>query len=199
MSRFCEHCGGLLPTVARRDARFCRGACRVAAHRAGGLPRELTSLPRWVRHSATKVPLTTGGRTASATDPGTWSDYAAARRSRAGYGIGFVLAGDGILCLDLDHSLNTSGEPLPDVARLLATIPPTYIEVSPSGTGLHVWGRGHLAHGRRTRVRGVQVEAYGTGRYITVTGRRLGSAPTILADLTATLHHLLDRAEPQRA
>jgi hypothetical protein len=29
----CEHCGGTF-TPRRRDARFCSGRCRVAAHRA---------------------------------------------------------------------------------------------------------------------------------------------------------------------
>lgn len=85
--------------------------------------------------------------------------------------MGFVLAGDGIVCLDLDHCI-VDGQPTEPAARLLARLPDTYIEISPSGTGLHVWGYGTLARGRRTVVEGQALEAYGTGRFITVTGRR---------------------------
>jgi hypothetical protein len=31
--RRCERCGEPLPALARRDQRFCKAACRVAAHR----------------------------------------------------------------------------------------------------------------------------------------------------------------------
>jgi hypothetical protein len=33
----CAHCGEPF-TPARSDARYCSGRCRVAAHRAGGIP-----------------------------------------------------------------------------------------------------------------------------------------------------------------
>lgn len=146
-----------------RIPRFCSTRCRVAAHRAGRtLPRELTERARWVRYAA-KRPVTLDGRPASSTDPSTWSSYGEARRSAVGDGLGFVL-GDGIACLDLDHCL-INGRPTPAAQAILDRVPDAYVEVSPSGDGLHVWGRAPEQSGRR---RG-WVEAYSTGRYITVT------------------------------
>jgi len=177
-----------MPLVVRRHAKTCSTRCRVARHRAHTIPKPLTSRERWVRHSARKAPLTTAGKAASSTDSTTWSTHAEVKRSTSGVGIGFVLNGDGIVCLDLDHCI--SGKNLdPAVAQLLRSLPDTYIEISPSGHGLHVWGRGHLPAGRRTKVDGVPVEAYGTGRYITVTGKRWSKTNT-LADLSGVLARL---------
>lgn len=104
----------------------------------------------------------------------------------AGVGLGFVLDGDGIACIDLDHCL---ADGVPDAAteRLLSRLPRTFIEISPSGDGLHVWGVAEVRRGRRTVRGGVATEVYGTGRYITVTGRRFRNSPTRLADLTEVL------------
>jgi primase-polymerase (primpol)-like protein len=147
---------------------------------------DLLSQPRWVRYSAHKVPLTVAGGAASSTDPATWSTYAAAKRSTVGVGPGFVLNGDGIVCLDLDHCL-VDGQLVGPAVDLLAQLPPTFVEVSPSGDGLHVWGRGHVPYGRRLD----GVEVYGTGRYITVTGHRWRGAPAVLADLSDVLAAVL--------
>lgn len=168
-----------MPLTARADARYCSGRCRVAAHRARrAVPVELTSRPRWIRHSARKVPLTVGGSVASSTDPSTWSRYRDAARSTAGAGLGFVLDGDGVVCLDLDHCLDAQGVPLPWAQTILNAAAGTWVEVSRSGDGLHVWGVGRLPHGRRITVGGGgSVELYGTGRYIAVTGRTFGDTP----------------------
>lgn len=178
----CEHCGNPMPTLARSHARYCSNRCRTAACRARNpIPAELRSRPRWVRYSARKVPLRLDASPASSTDPTTWSTYPSAARSNTGAGLGFVLNGDGLVCLDLDHCLD--GETLtPFAAELLSAAGSTYVEVSPSGQGLHVWGYGHIEHGRRLS----GVECYGTGRYITVTGKRYG-ATSSLADLSEVL------------
>lgn len=99
---------------------------------------------------------------------------------------GFVLNGDGIVCLDLDHCL-VDGELTERGAEILARCPSTYVEVSLSGTGLHVWGRGEVPKGRRLP----GVEVYGTGRYIAVTGKRFGRCPSTLADLSGVVAWLL--------
>lgn len=101
-----------MPITARRHARFCEPRCRAAAaRRRRTVPAELTRRPRWIRHTARKVPLTIGGATASSTDPSTWSRYSEAAASGKGAGLGFVLNGDGVVCLDLDHCLDEHGEP----------------------------------------------------------------------------------------
>lgn len=169
MSRACEWCDGPIDLLKPgRVPRFCSGRCRVASHRAG-VPAELRERDRWVRRDG-KRPITTSGAPASSTDSATWTSYAAVQRSAAGDGIGFVL-GEGIGCLDLDHCL-VDGKPTAECEAFLATLPDTYIEVSPSGDGLHVWGFLPEGPGTRRVVGGVSVERYSVGRYITVTGRR---------------------------
>jgi len=174
----CGHCGELVELARTgRTRKYCSTRCRVAAHRARHqLPAELMSQPRWVRHVA-KRPVTPDGRPASVTDPGTWSTYDAARRSRVGDGLGYVL-GDGIACLDLDNCLDERGRPNALARAVLARVPDAYVEISPSGRGLHIWGRAPEAPGRRRD----GIEAYSAGRYITVTGRVY--RPGRLADLS---------------
>jgi primase-polymerase (primpol)-like protein len=182
-----------MPVTARRHARFCRPACRAAAHRAARtIPAELTSRPRWVRRTSRKVPVTVGGSTASSTDPSTWSRHADAVRSTAGAGLGFVLDGDGLVCLDLDHCLDDEGTVAGWARNILDAARDTWAEVSVSGDGLHLWGYGELPHGRRITVDGGgSVELYGDGRYIAVTGRTFGGTPQRLGDLQHVIDSLL--------
>lgn len=165
--------------LARGDSRFCSSRCRVAAHRA--LPaRQLRELPRWVRWSASKVPLTAEGGAASSTDPSTWCDYDTAIASSVGVGVGFVLSpADRIVCVDLDHCLDGKGRPVSWAADVLASVPDTYVEVSPSGDGLHVWGLADVGRGRRCE----GIEVYGQGRYLTVTGRRWRHSRSTFAEI----------------
>jgi len=190
-SPVCERddCRERLRATARSVARFCSTRCRVAVHRARAktlLPAELRTADRWVTHDEDKRPRRLDGSPASSTDPSTWTTYTAVRqRARRG----FVLSGDGIVCIDLDHCL-TDGALSPLAAALLDRCPPTYVEVSPSGDGLHVWGYGDVPHGRRMRRNGGPVEVYGTGRYITITGRPHQSAPAALGDLSGVIRWL---------
>ncbi|MGP3750905.1 bifunctional DNA primase/polymerase [Streptomyces sp. IBSNAI001] len=191
--RVCAWCEGDMPLTARADAKTCSTRCRVALHRAAKrnvLPIELTTRDRWIRRSSTKVPLTVAGMAASSTDPRTWSSYKDASASSAGVGLGFVLSDvDDVVCIDLDHCLNPlTGRLAPWAAAIVRDADTTYVEVSPSGDGLHIWGRADVRQGRRIRrPDGTAVEIYGTGRYIAMTGRRHGSCPSILADLSAVV------------
>lgn len=189
-----ENCGAELRRAGvGRPPTFCSTRCRVAAHRArNAVPAELRRRDRWVRRDAAKVPLTAGtGRPASSTDPATWTSHTEAARSPYGLGLGYVLAdGDDVVVLDLDHCLDGAAL-APWAARILAACPRTFVEVSASGTGLHIWGRGQLARGRRIRRSdGAAIEAYSSGRYIAL-GRRYQRAPLHLADLTEVLDTLL--------
>lgn len=182
----CEQCGGELPILARRHARYCSGRCRTAAYRARNpIPAEMRKRAQWVRRAASKMPLQVNGRAASSTDPATWTSYRQAQASEVGAGLGFVMNGTGIACIDLDHCLR--GCEIASWAReILAGLPATYVEVSPSGTGLHVWCRGTVGHGRKVRCGAVCVEVYDRGRYVTVTGQRYGDAPSRLAEIDLT-------------
>lgn len=189
-NRTCEHCGGPLPVMARRHAVTCSARCRQARSRARrAIPGELTARPRWVRRTTGKVPITADGATASSTDPATWCRYREAAASTVGAGLGFVLDGDGIVCLDLDHALD-GDQVQPWAARLLDAAGATWVERSVSGDGLHVWGRGRLpgGNGRRLNLRPGSVELYDRGRYIAVTGDTWGDTPRRLGDL----QHLID-------
>ena len=170
MKRVCEWCGVSIIT-ARSDAKFCSSQHRIYAHRAAKrspIPRAMLERDRWMRYTAAKVPLTIDGSAASSTNPATWSSYADAARSNVGVGLGFAL-GDGIGCIDLDHCL-VDGAPNEIAARFLETVPGHYIEVSPSGDGLHIWGTAEASVGSRQTIDGLHIERYSAGRYITVTG-----------------------------
>jgi primase-polymerase (primpol)-like protein len=177
--RTCEYCGERM-LLARADAKFCSSKCRVYAHRAekaSPIPVSLRERERWVRWvtvmrngKPTKKPLQIEGNAASSTDSRTWSDYkSVAAAASVGDGMGFVL-GDGIGCIDLDHCL-TDGVPSLAAADFLSLYPHSYVEVSPSGDGLHIWGTASEQPGRRLNLGGLSVEWYSVGRYITVTAQ----------------------------
>lgn len=170
--RTCEHCGHTLKAWARADARFCSTRCRVAHHRAthaeaaSSLPAELTSRTRWVTHVNKRPVCARTGAWASVTDPSTWSSFEAA--SATGAPLGFVL-GDGIGCIDLDGCLDEHGIPNAAARTLLGYYEGSYVEVSPSGRGLHIWGTAVPQRGLKRMWRGQRIEFYSQGRYITVT------------------------------
>ncbi|MFJ4845118.1 hypothetical protein [Streptomyces sp. NPDC088733] len=112
----------------------------------------------------------------------------------AGVGLGFVLSDvDDVVCIDLDHCLNPlTGRLAPWAEEIVSQAGATFVEVSPSGHGLHVWGRADVRHGRRIRrPDGFAVEVYGQGRFIAVTGTRFRGSPTALADVSALVEDLL--------
>lgn len=168
--RECETCGRSI--VARNaQARYCGSKCRTAAHRrkkTQPIPAAMLTARRWVRRSSAKVPLTIDGRAASSTDPTTWADHKDATASTAGIGLGFAL-GNGYACIDLDHCVQ-DGQPNAYALAYLRRYPNNYIEYSPSGTGLHIWGTMPERPGTRKQIHGLSVETYSTGRYITITG-----------------------------
>lgn len=192
----CARCGSPLdPSRSKRPAVYCTSACRQAAYRARAtrrpaapsLPAALLELDRWVtwlpvmrKDRWTKMPLSARtGSAASSTDPATWSSHADVKQFLRR---GFVV-GEGIGCIDLDHCL-VDGVPTPAAAAYLAKLPATYIEVSPSGDGLHVWGLMPEQRGRRRVLDGLSVETYSRERYITVTGKPFAGAVAHLADLS---------------
>lgn len=194
----CDECGTPLPVKARSVMRLCSPRCRQRASRARRaaaanhpIPAEMRNAPRWVRYTRAKVPLTAEGRAASSTAPATWTTYDTAAASTIGAGTGFVLDGSGIVCIDLDHCL-TGNQLAPWAQDILDQAPDTYVEISASGTGLHLFGYGHVAKGRRIRRDdGANIEVYGNGRYIAITGHPYRNAPNTLADLSGLIPLLL--------
>lgn len=175
----CELCA--IEINRAPQARFCGDDCRDLYRRLSrSIPDDLRVLNRWVRYSESKVPLTVDGRPASSTDSSTWVSYRrAVAAARVGVGIGFVLNGDGIVCVDLDRCIHRDGRIAPWAVQIIRELGPTWVENSPSGQGLHIWGRGFVERGRRQG----RIEVYGTGRYMTVTGKRVRNMPVALGEL----------------
>lgn len=167
--RVCLECG--IEFEGRKQARTCSDRCRVSHSRKNRVPEFLISRPRWVRYDDSKRPVSaTSGRVVDATDPSVWVDYETARSSPYGVGLGFALNGDGVGCYDLDGCVE--GGRLTEAGRvLLESIPEAirYLEVSPSGTGLHAWVDAPASKGTRRK----GFERYTNARYLTVTGHRV--------------------------
>lgn len=175
--------------LLRADARFCSAKCRVYSARKNRFPKQMTEQRRWMRWARvdrggrpTKEPRTITGARGSSMNATKWSSFDEAKKSTHGAGLGFAL-GAGIGCIDLDHCI-VEGQ-LADWARAIVDrAPDTYIEVSQSGTGLHIFGMLPDRVNRRIRCGDVAVEVYTSGQYIAVTGERFENAPLQLAELS---------------
>jgi hypothetical protein len=145
------------------------------------MPRELRDIPRWLVWKGAKVPYcaTALNSKASVTEPGTWATFNQAQTAfeEGGYsGVGFVLAGDGIVGVDLDKCVQ-GGQPDPAAISLLDRVGCKYVELSPSGMGLRGFGYGEPITGTRGQLDGINVELYSSKRYLTVTGHTLLAGP----------------------
>ena len=158
-----------------------------------------------------KVPYQIGDptRKASSTDPSTWGmfeDAVDAYTLLTGShrnpdpelgeiaGVGVVLTPEShLVCLDLDRVVD--GMTLdPRAARVVMKYH-SWTEISPSGTGLHVFVRGSLPEA----LKGDQFEAYHQERFIAVTGHRWPGTPDHLVDRQDLLDHLVTLATAKQA
>jgi hypothetical protein len=139
----------------------------------------LTSQPQWVIwkwRGDRKLPFQAlrPHAYASTTDPSTWTTYARCRAVSAN--VGFVLRGAAIGALDLDDCRNATTAEIDSWAQDLIERAATYVEITPSQTGLRIIGHavGGPIHRHRKMGRG-KVEVYRDAeRYITVTGNQVG-------------------------
>lgn len=159
------------------------------------IPLAMREAPRWVCWRAamrdgkwTKEPVNarTGGN-AKANDPTTWCTFDEAERAATadhGLGIGFML-GDGWLGVDLDGVVDPATGKItdPEVEAWLATTE-SYVETTPSKTGLHVIFKGVGIPAWSQNRRGF-VEVYADKRFFTVTGHALFTDRDVLADQAA--------------
>jgi uncharacterized protein DUF3631/primase/DNA polymerase family protein len=161
------------------------------------IPAELRALPQWVcwhreeRHGKTTKPpidAKSNGQLqyAKVNDPATWSDFdtAVAAAVRLGLeGVGLALSEfDNLTCEDLDHVLNPDTYELtPEAAEVVERFADTYIEVSPSGDGLHIWCYGKAARSGKCEgtVKWLEVYSHPSNRHLTVTGNRYGAATAV--------------------
>lgn len=169
---------------------------------AYSLPDDLIELDnRWglwrlerVNGRAAKVPYTIQGRRASTAEPASWAnwDEAAAALSNnprryAGPGFLFV-QGDGLVGVDLDDVLDKNGQVKEWGRGIIGRFADTYMETSPSGSGVKIWARGSLpANLPSVKVGDGAIELYDRLRYFTVTGKVFNGAPLQVEDHAADL------------
>ena len=168
---------------------------------------DLKAQRRWVGYKSPtdKAPMNPHtGRNASSTDLATWATYAEATAAQARYrwhGVGFVLNGDGIVGIDLDDCLKLIGDDeykSSNLARYVMDIAPSYTEVSPSGTGLHIIGTGTLERAIKATINGDAVEVYSTGRYLTYTDEWVNTSPKEINDISDAINEITDMVEAER-
>ena len=117
------------------------------------------------------------GRMGSSTDPSKWThiSYAVTRARKYQLGLGFALNEDvGLVGVDIDHCV-ADGQIKP-WAQAIVDVLDTYTEVSPSGTGIRAFAFGTIP--KALKLSAIGLELYSTGRYLTVTGRRLPDSPS---------------------
>lgn len=154
-----------------------------------GIPQALRDLRQWLGHR-NKIPhsILDGkkrtGEQGSEHDRARLVDFDAAvtavEKGRFdGAGI-TLLPEDGLVCIDLDKCRNPeTGELSPFARKVLDLVGPTYVEVSRSGTGLHVFARG------RTEVfKTPGLEVYCGKQFIALTGHRLPGAGDEIAPIS---------------
>jgi putative DNA primase/helicase len=135
------------------------------------------------RDEWTKVPVDANtGDFAKSTAPDTWVSFATAlafheRADTDTDGVGVVVHdGDTVLGLDLDDVRDPDTGDLEAWADGVLDAVPTYAEVSPSGTGLRLFGLGFVPDGGNrgdVDAGAGHLEMYDSGRYLTVTGQRV--------------------------
>lgn len=140
------------------------------------IPFEMQNYPQWVAwryvesdKKPRKVPFDVRSKkNASTVNPTNWATFNEVVdfiTKNQGYGIGFVLTqNDPFVCIDLDHSDD------PAITnyqyKILDNFKNTYIEMSPSGKGYHIWTKGEIQRAVKTKT----CEIYNHSRFITFTG-----------------------------
>ena len=140
-----------------------------------------------------KVPVNPRtGYAVSVTDPKNFTSYKEAKAAAdlRGYGMGFVLTeDDDFIFLDIDKCLQPDGTWSPLALRLLERLPGALCEVSVSGTGLHVIGKGKLPKGLGKRRDDLGIELYDRARYIAI-GDVKSARGGCSADVTEGMLHI---------
>ncbi|NLN64803.1 MAG: DNA primase, partial [Clostridiaceae bacterium] len=143
-----------------------------------------------------KVPYSpVTGKKASTTNPKDWSafDLAASAKEQYQYnGLGFVFVKDGgLVGVDIDHCRGKNTGELNDTAMAILERFPSYTEISPSETGLHIFYKGEMpAKGNKNTKTGV--EMYAHSRYFTMTGNKLPGTPEYISDDSGALAWIHD-------
>lgn len=116
------------------------------------------------------------GRVADAHDPTIWLDFdsAAVIAAGDGHGVGFVFTlADPFWFIDIDDCLSDLAEWSPTALALMARLAGCAVEVSQSGRGLHLFGKGVAPKPRKIKY-GQWFDLYTENRFVALTGDRAG-------------------------
>lgn len=180
-------------------------------------PCIMQALPNWVvwriwHRDGAKIKVPVDPRLqqpAKTNDPTTWRSYEEAKDTFSKYGnryagVGFILGdGNGLFGIDLDGCVHDN-ELAPWACTILDRFD-TYTELSPSGTGIKLYGIGEVPEGIRLKCKieapnltgkTPGLEVYGRNRFFCFTGLRIGLY-TQLHNCGHNLDKLLTKIQPE--
>ncbi|MFO0944319.1 MAG: hypothetical protein U1D30_00005, partial [Planctomycetota bacterium] len=179
------------------------------------VPKELKDLKKWItwfrdiRHGKpTKIPGDPG-QIIDVTEKHHWGPFERLHKCLTGAveraiqsdkepeiaGIGFVFsADDPYVGIDLDKCREPATGVIEDWAQDILDRLHSYAEVSPSGTGVKIIGRGKLP-GKRCRTG--NIEMYDQGRFFTITGCKVDCMPSTVEDVQIELDKLYEELFPK--
>lgn len=117
----------------------------------------------------------------------------------SGIGFGF-LPGDGLIGIDLDKHVDPETGAMSDRCKKIIAAFNTFTEISPSGTGVHLYLQGHT---HTAKDNSIGVEMFCEKQYFTVTGKHVDGTPlqVAAADDAAIrrMHVTIQEAKDKRA
>lgn len=137
------------------------------------IPKALKELPQWLvwrLEGSKKLPYSVrydgGARTTDISTLGTFKAAEAKAQTGRYSGVGFVFfSGNRLVFIDLDHCFLQDGTLTALARNVVEAFNRSYIEISQSGSGLHIITRGSLPKAIKTK----EIEMYSDGRYCAMT------------------------------
>jgi Protein of unknown function (DUF3987)/NrS-1 polymerase HBD domain len=198
----------------------------LSAQQLDSIPAVMKDIPQWVlfkleeqvsakgEAKLNKIPIDAKTlQNASSTDPRTWTMleqcvkalekalplWVKQQDSCRGGGIGFVFTPEsGIVGIDLDKAIEVMDgkrQFKPWASEILVKLA-SYSEISPSGTGVHVYAMGASPTWHKKKYHDGIFEVYDTGRFFTVTGQHIKGTPLTLEerqDTLLTVYEMIER------
>lgn len=186
----------------------------------GVYPVDLEDVPRWLTwkpaDDGRKIPRAPYAnpdwpdKYVSAQDPEVWTDFETADRwadHLQAHGVAFNIPDrdeypeDPYVLIDYDDARDPETGAVHPVVREHLSRAGSYADVSTSGTGVHIFVRGHLPDGVKAidaplpAAEGfpdAEIEVYDSGRYSAMTGDHLAGTPRETTDCQAFLEELAD-------
>ena len=175
-------------------------------------PEQLRNQKQWVlwkkemvKDKLTKVPYRNTAQHASSTKSETWNTFENCiellnKFPKSFDGLGYVFKKD-IVGIDLDHCFDDNNN-IKEWAQKIIDLFPSYIEVSPSGKGLHIFIVCKIDFkGAKAYIEDGDIERYVNGRYFTVTGnvyKEYNQLKQFQPDYFLQWHKSLIKEEPKK-